>query len=71
MIDEVLCVVRCYIQICRRKGLVSQIRIVLKRKSELTMCKIVGRCWGVIKPLEEIAKGEETLVVCTEDFRVG
>lgn len=53
-----------------RKGLVTQVGIVLEGKGELSVAKVVGRCWAVVQPLEEVSPWEETLIEEAHDFGV-
>ena len=61
---------RNHVQVCCRKGLVSQVGIVLQGEGKLSVAKVVCRRGAVVEPLEEVAPGEETLVEEAHDLGI-
>lgn len=50
---------------------VSHVAFVWESKSEFTVAKVVARHRAVVKPLEEEAPGEQTLVEALHHFLIG
>jgi len=50
--------------------LISKICVILQCEGKLSMTEVIGRLYGMIQPLKQIAKGKQSLIEGQHDFWV-